>query len=83
MSLLLVSSLFDRSQELDLFLWSPIIRGPIPFVHWGPRPEPRRAITQIINTSIKWPWDTAKDDFSHRHVRDLIRRKGKNGTETT
>ena len=31
---------------LSLILWGPIICGPDPFIHWGPRPEPRKVIVQ-------------------------------------
>ena len=27
-------------------MWGPIICGPSPFLHWGPRPEPRKGIAE-------------------------------------
>ena len=53
---------FLKNKALKNYVWGPTVRGSIPFIHWGPRPEPRNVIVQIIKTSTKWPWDTAEDD---------------------
>ena len=32
--------------HLKYLMWGPIICGPGPFFHWGPRPEPRKVIAE-------------------------------------
>ena len=37
-----------KKKSLGTQLWGPIICGSGPFLHWGPRPEPRKGIAKDV-----------------------------------
>ena len=63
-------------------MWGPIICGPGPLTHWGPRPEPRKVIAKDRQYKYKIVLGHSRGRFSPWHVRGLPGRKDKKGIGT-
>ena len=73
----------SKGQAEEGYGLSSIIRGIGSFIRWGPKAQAEEGDGPGRQYKYEIALGHSRGRLSPRHVRDLTRRKGKNGIETT